>query len=131
MTIKGKPTKTIRYEFDGNNRLKFLTDENNIKIELIYDESGNLTSFKFPDGGEAILQWNSSTSCKTVEGVKLKSPNGIERQLAGNCEDEMEQAAWAATIASYICGTNGSGAACYAAMANLGYRTYRAYRACR
>jgi hypothetical protein len=146
MTITGPNREKVLFglSYDAQGQLKYLTQENGLKIEILYNQTGQFQGVALPDGGRMLINRKDNGEfglTREMPGKKHLTFNrsrnnnsyGNTANFAGyiaeaDCRSAVEAAGAAALLAAAACAT--STLACIAAQVNLAFAIARAYRAC-
>jgi RHS repeat-associated protein len=69
--------KTVRYSYDGANRLISVSDWQSLVTSYSYDKDGHITMISYPNGTSSAILWDAAGRVLTVRNVTLTSSGPI------------------------------------------------------
>lgn len=141
----GEKNFTFEHAKDGKSFI--MTDENGVRLQVFLNEDLTVSSVIMPDGEKAVFNWkktagnleplgtirfrgkdfstNNLNPCSTSGNILTDNLDG------GGGGNPCRDAVAANLIAAGVCAATGGGLspACWAAVANAAYHTYRCYEA--
>ena len=148
LTLPGSDNKTVGVglTYDEQGRIRYIVQEDGVKLQLTYDNTGQWQGVIFPDGGRMTLEkdqagnvvgFRTQRPAATRKTAQLKGTSGHGARLRkasaavpDPCQ-EATQRATAAVLSMAAACISGPSVPCALATANAAYLSYLAYQACK
>lgn len=134
MIIPYDQERAFGFELSEDGTYFVLTDNEKQSIVINFDEYQRIESIVFPDGVQAVPEWEAGEVRDILIKMTPSDPGTSMDELInlqlGDCGVAVERAKAAIFIAAGVCYGDPTSVSCWSATATAAYMTYRAWVEC-